>query len=195
MRAVLEAWNARDLEALLADVTRNPLTTRAQTNLSRTRTSVTMRSGGSSRGIGTSFSEARSGSRADRRWRPCDRFDGASRGASRGKPSGAGVNDTYVFIYHCAMGWPSRAGLQDETGSPRSRRPVGARRSRRLLSLRDTARAMSQETIIRKPLSATHSASRTLEERLMLRFPRLFGSGLVASSTSSAGEGLAFGRR
>ena len=35
---------------------------------------------------------------------------------------------------------------------------------------------MSQETIIRKPLSATHSASRTLEERLMLRFPRLFGA-------------------
>jgi ketosteroid isomerase-like protein len=35
---------------------------------------------------------------------------------------------------------------------------------------------MSQETIIRKPLSATHSASRTLEERLMLRFPRLFAA-------------------
>jgi ketosteroid isomerase-like protein len=33
---------------------------------------------------------------------------------------------------------------------------------------------MSQENIVRKPLSATHSASRTLDERLMLRFPRLF---------------------
>jgi ketosteroid isomerase-like protein len=33
---------------------------------------------------------------------------------------------------------------------------------------------MSQEDIIRKPLSGTHRASRTLDERLMLRFPRLF---------------------
>ena len=33
------------------------------------------------------------------------------------------------------------------TRPPRSRRPVGARRSRRLLSLRDTARAMSQENV------------------------------------------------
>src|SRR4051794_3210445 len=32
-------------------------------------------------------------------------------------------------------------------GGPRSRPPVGARRSRRLLSLRDTARAMSQENV------------------------------------------------
>ena len=37
--------------------------------------------------------------------------------------------------------------LFDESRSPRSRRAVGARRSRRLLSLRDTARAMSQENV------------------------------------------------
>ena len=35
----------------------------------------------------------------------------------------------------------------DAGRSPRSRRAVGARRSRRLLSLRDTARAMSQENV------------------------------------------------
>jgi ketosteroid isomerase-like protein len=33
---------------------------------------------------------------------------------------------------------------------------------------------MSQENIVRKPLPATHSTSRTLDERLMLRFPRPF---------------------
>jgi ketosteroid isomerase-like protein len=33
---------------------------------------------------------------------------------------------------------------------------------------------MSQENFVRKPLRATHSASRTRDERLMLRFPRLF---------------------
>src|SRR6266550_8399203 len=36
--------------------------------------------------------------------------------------------------------------LLDRAG-PRSRGPVGARRSRRLLSLRDTARAMSRENV------------------------------------------------
>ena len=36
---------------------------------------------------------------------------------------------------------------QEQSRSPRSRGPVGARRSRRLLSLRDTARAMSQENV------------------------------------------------
>src|SRR4029079_4940250 len=36
------------------------------------------------------------------------------------------------------------AHLRDKGRGPRSRRPVGARRSRRLLSLRDTARAMSR---------------------------------------------------
>ena len=40
-----------------------------------------------------------------------------------------------------------RCELLDHGRSPRSRRPVGARRSRRLLSLRDTARAMSQENV------------------------------------------------
>ena len=41
-------------------------------------------------------------------------------------------------------------------GSPRSRGAVGARRSRRLLSLRDTARAMSQENveIVRRAIEA-----------------------------------------
>jgi ketosteroid isomerase-like protein len=33
---------------------------------------------------------------------------------------------------------------------------------------------MAQGSIIRKPLSAAHITSRTLEERLMLRFPHLF---------------------
>src|SRR5204862_4087620 len=33
---------------------------------------------------------------------------------------------------------------------------------------------MSPEHIVRKPLPATHSASRTLDERLMLRLPRFF---------------------
>ncbi len=43
----------------------------------------------------------------------------------------------------------NRAGhhVPRAAGSPRSRGPVGARRSRRLLSLRDTARAMSQENV------------------------------------------------
>ena len=35
---------------------------------------------------------------------------------------------------------------------------------------------MSQENVVRKPLSGRHSASRTLDERLMLRFPRRFGA-------------------
>ena len=39
------------------------------------------------------------------------------------------------------------AALPGESRSPRSRGAVGARRSRRLLSLRDTARAMSQENV------------------------------------------------
>ena len=38
-------------------------------------------------------------------------------------------------------------GYKNAGRSPRSRGPVGARRSRRLLSLRDTARAMSQENV------------------------------------------------
>src|SRR5439155_16151918 len=42
-----------------------------------------------------------------------------------------------------AVGPPE--ALYEPGGSPRSRGPVGARRSRRLLNLRDTARAMSQE--------------------------------------------------
>ena len=43
-------------------------------------------------------------------------------------------------------------------GSPRSRGAVGARRSRRLLSLRDTARAMSQENV--EVVAALRSACR-----------------------------------
>ena len=38
-------------------------------------------------------------------------------------------------------------GYRQPLRGPRSRRPFGARRSRRLLSLRDTARAMSQENV------------------------------------------------
>ena len=41
----------------------------------------------------------------------------------------------------------SSAGLPGPRRGPRSRGAVGARRSRRLLSLRDTARAMSQENV------------------------------------------------
>ena len=44
-------------------------------------------------------------------------------------------------------GSASGGRLPQRGRSPRSRRPVGARRSRRLLSLRDTARAMSQENV------------------------------------------------
>ena len=41
----------------------------------------------------------------------------------------------------------STESMLSRHGSPQSRGPVGARRSRRLLSLRDTARAMSQENV------------------------------------------------
>src|SRR5215212_1441917 len=46
--------------------------------------------------------------------------------------------------------------LPGQDRGPRSRGPLGARRSRRLLSLRDTARAMSQENveIVRRAFSA-----------------------------------------
>src|SRR6476661_989594 len=50
---------------------------------------------------------------------------------------------------HEVSGWadgPLEA-LHESVGGPRSRGAVGARRSLRLLSLRDTARAMSQEKV------------------------------------------------
>ena len=52
---------------------------------------------------------------------------------------------THVWTF--ATGRCIGATLSDESRSPRSRGAVGARRSRRLLSLRDTARAMSQENV------------------------------------------------
>ena len=66
----------------------------------------------------------------------------------------------------------------DQRRSPRSRGAVGARRSRRLLSLRDTARAMSQENVeaaraVRIPLVPETRRHRTLEERVLVRFPAL----------------------
>ena len=51
-------------------------------------------------------------------------------------------------VHVSATAWSSIEELYTSSGAgPRSRWPVGARRSRRLLSLRDTARAMSQENV------------------------------------------------
>ena len=54
------------------------------------------------------------------------------------------LSQTYTFREGKVIRW---CVFSDHCGSPRSRGAVGARRSRRLLSLRDTARAMSQENV------------------------------------------------
>ena len=67
---------------------------------------------------------------------------------ARGKGSGVDV------VFRPAHIWTMRAGkavrmevVPERAEGPRSRGAVGARRSRRLLRLRDTARAMSQENV------------------------------------------------
>ena len=69
------------------------------------------------------------------------------------------VDDAYVFVSP-ATGWSRRWSLRTgQSRSPRSRWPVGARRSRRLLSLRDTARAMSQENVDHDEVRGVQTAS------------------------------------
>ena len=62
----------------------------------------------------------------------------------RGRASGIDVQAVGAQVWTIRNGkLLSAKVLPGESRSPRSRGPVGARRSRRLLSLRDTARAMS----------------------------------------------------
>jgi ketosteroid isomerase-like protein len=64
----------------------------------------------------------------------------------KGKTSGTPVDLEVTTVYTLKEGKIVVLREYDNTqGSPQSRGAVGARRSRRLLSLRDTARAMSQE--------------------------------------------------
>ena len=68
---------------------------------------------------------------------------------AKGRASGI-EGDLAYFMLFTFRGEARSCGLEavmDRRGSPRSRGAVGARRSRRLLSLRDTARAMSQENV------------------------------------------------
>ena len=73
-----------------------------------------------------------------------------------------GLGLHYGIVYTVERGIDQASGLlRASREGPRSRGPVGARRSRRLLSLRDTARAMSQESttpdlveLVRKQLEA-----------------------------------------
>src|SRR4051794_28846367 len=82
-------------------------------------------------------------------------MDRRRRGRNRGPPrAGAGQAErspgraTRVACLDPAR-WQAlgAADLRDQGRGPRSRGAVGARRSRRLLTLRDTARAMSQENV------------------------------------------------
>ena len=72
------------------------------------------------------------------------------RGAGHGPEANMEMTDVFTvrkgrIFYHGV--------LLGSRGGPRSRGAVGARRSRRLLSLRDTARAMSQENVRRKKIA------------------------------------------
>ena len=77
-----------------------------------------------------------------------DGRDRCHRGAHRGKGSGVLSADMhYVCAFRDGQDRLPAESFRDPARSPRSRGAVGARRSRRLLSLRDTARAMSQENV------------------------------------------------
>ena len=71
-----------------------------------------------------------------------------------GHGSGVEVGQTrswYVCDVPQRQGRASGGCFGDRARGPRSRGPVGARRSRRLLSLRDTARAMAQGSRLQRP--------------------------------------------
>ena len=79
---------------------RNSSITLAQTSPTRARTSVAMRTSGSFSDSLNRFRSHVRGAGVDRRRRLRDHFDRAARGAAwQGSTSGAGVSDTYVFVY------------------------------------------------------------------------------------------------
>ena len=80
----------------------------------------------------------------------------AVRERGRGRGSGAPFDQRWAQVWTFSRGRIIRWELFRHSTRPRSRGSVGARRSRRLLTLRDTARAMSQENVelVRRTIDA-----------------------------------------
>ena len=87
--------------------------------------------------------------------------------------------------------------VPEQSRGPRSRGPVGARRSRRLLSLRDTARAMSQENVelVERILRGVQQARHRRRSSSCLGSERRVPLGDDCAGRAAAYQGARWGRR